>query len=278
MANPSTLIVFGSSPESFYIGHGRRHFIENMPQSFTTHAQTDLNISMTLWISVSRSLEVWVSYNVPNSQYHFPASINQAIRDHLGGTDAAQYVSFPDSTNPGAYFAKGKNAGAWNGVLDNFFVTQIKEYKADMPNFDARLKGMIFGKGKTFLCLLDSGFRGYLDENEIVGDHHPLRKVLQQHMDGWTLEIGSTLCFYDSRYFVLYFKRPGQSGMTMHWNLPPTMAQKLHALEEAAKQPEEQIALMQESQMWQQVVQNRMNAEMQMSLMFQNSIRGTVLR
>jgi hypothetical protein len=87
-------------------------------------------------------------------------------------------VSFPDSTNPGAYFAKGKNDGAWNGVFDNFFVTQIKDYKADMPNFDAGLKGIIFGKGKTFLCLLDSGFRGYLDENEIVGDDHPLRKVL----------------------------------------------------------------------------------------------------
>jgi hypothetical protein len=65
--------------------------------------------------------------------------------------------------------------------------------------------------------------------------------VLVEHSDGWCIERGSTLCFYDSRYFFLKFRRPGEILVKMHWNLPPNMNTKSAELKEVAKQPEEQI-------------------------------------
>jgi hypothetical protein len=68
-------------------------------------------------------------------------------------------------------------------------------------------------------------------------------QVLVQYGEGWCIERGSTLCFYDSRYFFLKFKRPGESGIKMHWNLPPHMNEKYHELRNLAEQPEEQIRM-----------------------------------
>lgn len=91
-ASPNMLIVLGPSPESFYVGYGRRHVCENMSPSFTKHASSALNISMTLWIrcgvlsfflidgvvlltlilnllsSMNRTMEHWVDYNIATDQ------------------------------------------------------------------------------------------------------------------------------------------------------------------------------------------------------------------
>jgi hypothetical protein len=95
--NPNTLIVLGSSPDSYFIGYGRRYFAENMPESLTNHAKDDLSVSMTQWIrcarfqlslllrltclrsgSMSKALDTWVSHNTATGKC---AWILFAIRD-----------------------------------------------------------------------------------------------------------------------------------------------------------------------------------------------------
>ncbi|KAJ7218668.1 hypothetical protein GGX14DRAFT_437563 [Mycena pura] len=263
--NPNTLIVLGSSPDSYFVGHGRRHFIENMPEGFTNHAKTEMNISMTAWISMSPTMENWVCHNVV---LHFNGNINQDIRDHLSGANgkaAAEFVAFPDCSDATNFFVKGKNIGSWNAVLPDPIIQELLASKSEVgANFDAALTGMLFGKGKTHILLFKAGFIGYVDDDDDSVEH-PLYKVLSEYKEGWCIERGSTLCFYDSQYFFLKFKQPGSTQVKMHWNLPPHIAEKLNELREGAKQPEEKIALMQEDQMWMQVALMRVNLAMQMN-------------
>ncbi|KAF7339157.1 hypothetical protein MVEN_01992800 [Mycena venus] len=120
--------------------------------------------------------------------------------------------------------------------------------------------------------MFKAGFTANLDDDEISLEEHPLRKVLEQYSEGWCIERASTLCFYDSRYFFIKFKRPNDNQIMMHWNLPPHMNEKLRELQELAQQPEEKITLKQENQMWLNVFQSRMNNELQMSMMFANQM------
>ncbi|KAJ7453383.1 hypothetical protein FB451DRAFT_1281076 [Mycena latifolia] len=272
--NPNTLIVLGSSPESYFVGHGRRHFVQSMPESFMKHARTDLNISMTLWISMSKTLDTWVSHNVATAKFHFNASINQDIRDHLSGTNgkaAAEFVSFPDDPDSAHWFVKGKTQGMWSAILEDYFIQRLNQLQREVPNFDRGITGILFGKGKTHICLFRAGFLAYFDEDEDWTDH-PLCKVLMQYQQGWCIEPSSTLCFYDSNFFFLKFKRPGKSQIKMHSRLPTHILAKLNELREIAKQPEEQIARMQEDQMWMNVAQTRLNGEVQINNMLCNSI------
>lgn len=62
-----------------------------------------------------------------------------------------------------------------------------------------------------------------------------------QYSEGWCIERGSPLCLYDSNFFFLKFKKPGQSQIKMHWNLPETVGTKLRELQEQAKLPDEQL-------------------------------------
>ncbi|KAJ7173179.1 hypothetical protein C8R46DRAFT_1189555 [Mycena filopes] len=265
--DPATLIVFGSSPESFYIGHGRRHFVENMPDGFTNHAKTDaLTISITLWISMSKSLNSWVTHNVATTLFYFNGNIDQDIRDHISaanGKSAADFITFPDSENLTYFFVKGKKEGSWNAVLDTYFVEKLNAMQREVPNFDTGLTGMLFGKGKTFICLFKAGFLADFDDE--VKEDHPLYKVLSQYAEGWCIDRASTLCFYDSRYFFLKFKQPGQTQTKLYWNLPPDMGAKLAQLREQALLPEDQIARMQEDQMWINVAQTRLNGQIQVN-------------
>ncbi|KAJ7342515.1 hypothetical protein DFH08DRAFT_240518 [Mycena albidolilacea] len=274
--NSNTLIVLGSSPDSYFIGHGRRHFVENMPTSFTNHAKTDLNISMVLWISMSKNLDTWISYNTATTNFHFNR-VNQDIADHLSGANgkaAAAFVSFPDSTDPAYYFVTGKDHATWNAFLDDYLIQKLSEAKTLVgATFDAALTGMLFGKGRTHIFTFQTGFLADLDDDEVPSEEHPLHKVLVQY-NGWCIERGSTLCFYDSRYFFLKFKRPGDSQIQMNWNLPPNMDAKLRALQNAAQQPEEQMALMQESQGWTNTTHTVQNAENQLNI---NRIRRAEL-
>jgi hypothetical protein len=65
--------------------------------------------------------------------------------------------------------------------------------------------------------------------------------VLLEYQTGWCIDRASTLCFYDSQYFFLKFKKPGDPQIKMHSNLPIHVASKYRELRELANQPEEQI-------------------------------------
>ncbi|KAJ6623287.1 hypothetical protein B0H10DRAFT_809064 [Mycena sp. CBHHK59/15] len=274
--NPNTIIVLGSSPESYFIGHGRRHFVENMSPSFTSHAKTELNISLTLWISMSKSLDTWVDFNAGTDKFHFNGNINQYIRDHLAGTNgkaAASFVSFPDSSEPGHYFVSGKAHGAWNCVLPDYFIQELGRMQREVPDFDAAITGMLFGKGKTNICLFRGGFLADFDNDEITSAEHPLYKVLVEFSEGgWCIERGSTLCMYDSRWYFLKFKRSGDGMLKMRWNIPLNMAARLAELKAIAERPEEQAALLKEDQMWLNVAQRRMSGMTQANNMLNNTM------
>ncbi|KAJ7104333.1 hypothetical protein B0H15DRAFT_20994 [Mycena belliarum] len=268
--NPSTVVLFGSGPEAYYVGHGRRHFIDGMSPSFTNHATTALNISMSLWISVSRDGETWIDYNAATEQFHHNSGLHQDIRDHLSGANgnfAAQFVSFPD-TREHTYFVKGKDTGAWNAVLPNDFIQRLTEKQAAMPNFDAGVTGMLFGQGTTNIILFTTGFDAVFDESYIKEADHPLYKVLVEFgTEPWCIERGSQLCFYDSRYFFLKFSKPGEQTVHTRWNLPLVMAEKLAKLREEAQVPEERLLLMQQDQAWMDVARTRRMGQMQTASM-----------
>ncbi|KAJ7458630.1 hypothetical protein FB451DRAFT_582130 [Mycena latifolia] len=273
--NPNTLIVLGNSPESYYIGYGRRHFVEGMSASFTEHARTVLNITMTRWISMSRSLDTWVDYNVASDNFHFNADIAPDIRDHLSGANgkaAAEFVAFPDSAEPNHFFVNGKAQGAWNCALPDYFIEKLTSLQREVPDFDAAFTGVLFGKGKTSILLFQGGFMTDFDD-DISSTDHPLYKILAEFSEGgWCIDRGSTLCFYDSRFYFLKFVKPGDGGIKMRWNLPHSMAVKLEELKTIAQSPEEHAAQVQEDEAWLAVAQRRMNGQIQANNMFVNTM------
>ncbi|KAJ6626251.1 hypothetical protein B0H10DRAFT_2430024 [Mycena sp. CBHHK59/15] len=263
MTSPNILVVMGSSPDSYYLGCGRRHIVENMSASFTKHANSELNVSMTSWISMGKTLENWVDFNIATGDYHFNASLEKGILDHLSGANgkiAANFVSFPDDADPSHYFVKGKNEGAWSANLAMYFIEGLTELKQGIPNFDQNIMGILFGQGKTHIYLFKGAFGAILDGDAEAKDH-PLNKVCQEFDEGWCIERGSTLCFYDSRYFFLKLKRPGNNAIQMRWNLPPNMGAKLAELRQVAAQPDEMLALGEENEKWAQVASQRTNGE-----------------
>lgn len=58
---------------------------------------------------------------------------------------------------------------------------------------------------------------------------------------GWTLDVGSTLCFWDARYFLLRFKK----GNSIHWrlSLPDHIQGVLEGLAKTSSTPEEQAGM-----------------------------------
>ncbi|KAF7334943.1 hypothetical protein MVEN_02244000 [Mycena venus] len=273
--NPNTLIVLGNSPNSYYVGYGRRHFVEGMSPSFTEHARTALNITMTQWVSMSSSLDTWVDYNVASDQFHFNADISPNIRDHLSGANgkcAAGFVSFPDSGEPGQFFVSGKTQGAWNCVLPDHYIQNLTKLQREEPNFDTEITGVLFGKGKTNIMLFRSGFIADFD-GDVSSTDHPLYKILAEFSDGWCIDRGSSLCFYDNRFYFLKFKRPGGDGsIKMRWNLPRTMTERLEELKVMAQDPTEHAAQVQDDLAWLAIAQRRMSGQMQANNMLVNTM------
>ncbi|KAJ7061803.1 hypothetical protein C8F01DRAFT_1252582 [Mycena amicta] len=275
--NPNTLIVMGNSPDSFYVGYGRRHFVQGMSPSFTEHAKTELNVTMTLWVSMSSDLENWVDFNVASDQFHFNGNIDPNIRDHLTGTNGktpTQFITFPDTPSSQNYFfSKGKNLGSYNCALPTHFIQHITMVKDEVgENFGRALTGVLFGKGKTSVMCFEEGFLAHFDENEVKEEDHPLYKILSEFADGYSIERGSSLCFYDSRFYFLKFRKRGEGVTKMRWNLPVTMTAKLQELQEIATHPEEHAAQVVEDNQWLAVAQRRMGAQMQANDMFNQTI------
>ncbi|KAJ7146912.1 hypothetical protein C8R44DRAFT_724619 [Mycena epipterygia] len=305
--NPNTLIVLGSSLDSYFISYGRRHFVENMSESFI--APTDRPEYLHDIVDKVRIKAIAPFPRLTQYIVHFNRSILPDVRDHLTDTNskaAADFVTFPDSDNPTHYFIKGKKQGAWSAMLQNYFIQELNKMKADVRNFDAGITGMLFGKGKTHIYLFRVGFLADFDD-EIDSLEHPLYKVyivdlldsspklishtcvqiLVQYSKGWCIERGLTQCFYDSKFFFLKFKRPGESQIKMHWNLPLNMATRLRELKEQASETagganqrgrtirhlptsnNKFAALMQEDQM---CARTRQNCEVQINNMLVNQM------
>ncbi|KAJ7320750.1 hypothetical protein DFH08DRAFT_1034510 [Mycena albidolilacea] len=193
--------------------------------------------------SMSKALDTWVSHNAATGKFHFNGNINQDIRDHLSGANGKAAAEF------------GKSTGVWNTFLDDYFVQKLRKTGAEVKDFDTGLMGMLFGKGKTYILMFQAGFLGEVDNNEITLEDHPLYKVEHGKCDvrsvmqlsaasiqsfgfwfslgaggvqRWLyIERGSTLCFYDSRYFFLKFRRPGE---TEELRVEPAK-KKLHTLQ-----------------------------------------------
>ncbi|KAJ7177421.1 hypothetical protein C8R43DRAFT_974769 [Mycena crocata] len=271
MANPHTVVIFGATPESYHVGHGRRHFVENMPESFTNHAKTELNVANNQWISVNHTTEIWVELIWPPEAVHrFNADMATLAPDiyvHLTATNdkfGAQFLAFPDSADPTHFdpthfFARGRSSAQW--IAPHAHINQIKALQAAMPDFQDALTGMLFGQGETSIVFFNNGFEAHFDE-----DDHPLYKVLVDFSApgaGWCIQLGSSLCFYDSKYYFLKFMKPGDSMVHSRWNLPLHVAAKLQELKDMAQEPEEQMALQHDQQMSMTMAMGRMNQEMQ---------------
>ncbi|KAJ7814218.1 hypothetical protein B0H14DRAFT_2522302 [Mycena olivaceomarginata] len=242
--NPNTHVVFGSSPDSYFIGYGRRYSYANMPESFTKHIQTQMNISMTLWISMNKMLTSWITHNTATGNFHFTRNTNEIIQHHLSATNGkfpAEFVSFPDSDDPIHYFVKGKDSHLWTATLPDGLFQTLTKTMSEVPTFDAAITGMLFGKGKTHIYMFRGGFWPEYDDD--VDAEHPLRKVLAKYSKGWCIDRASSLCFYDSRYYFLKFKQPGSTQLQITWNLPETMGTHLGELMGHMNDPEEQLGL-----------------------------------
>ncbi|KAJ7456126.1 hypothetical protein FB451DRAFT_617113 [Mycena latifolia] len=265
--SPNILVVLGASPEAFYVACGRRHVVENMSPSFTKHANSALSVPATLWISMGRSMEHWVDFNVATEDFHFNANLSQRVIEHLGGTNGklrAAFIAFPDDTPGDAearFFVAGKDAGAWFGSMPAYYLQYLNHFQNAMPEVGNSITGMLFGQGNISIYLLSTGYIADLD-GDAEADDHLLNKACAE-MDGkeWCIERGSTLCFYDSRYFFLKFRRPGTDAVHMKWNLPPAVGAKLADLRQIAEQPEERLAIKAEEEMWARVATQRINAQ-----------------
>ncbi|CAK5276934.1 unnamed protein product [Mycena citricolor] len=263
MANPVTHILFGTSPDAFYIGHGRRHHIQGMPEGFTKHAAA-LHIAMTLWISMTRDMQHWVLFNVATNQFFHNTDIPPVIRDHLGGADGkvpADFLTFSDDPDPAHFFLKGKRHASWSATLDDSLIQEILAQKRRVQGFDASVQGVLFGKGRTSLTMLPGGFIARLD-GDALDPGHILNKTLTEFQTGWAIERGSTLCFYDHAYFFLKFKQQHGTTVQMRWNMPPHMMQILAELREVTMGVEEQNLLMQDDE----VAMGRARTRMEQSM------------
>ncbi|KAJ6557000.1 hypothetical protein DFH09DRAFT_1365431 [Mycena vulgaris] len=238
LSSPNTLGVLGSSPEAFYVACGRRHVVENMPASFTKHANSALSVAMMLWISMGRSMEHWVDFKTSTEDFHFDGNPEKAVLDDLG-----------------------HQRQNWVATLPDYFVKNLALLQREVPAVANSLTGMLFGKENINIYLYPTGFLADLDGEAEADNGHPLNKVCKEMKEGRCIECGSTLCFHDSRYFFLKFKRPGTNTIRMRWNLPPHVGAKPAELQAIAEQPDELIAIQQEDEKWAQVASQRINAQ-----------------
>ncbi|KAJ7808334.1 hypothetical protein B0H14DRAFT_3482473 [Mycena olivaceomarginata] len=63
-------------------------------------------------------------------------------------------LSFPDSANPGHFFANGTANGA---TLPQHYVNYLLLFK-QLPDFDKNITGMLFGQGNVSIYLRKTGF------------------------------------------------------------------------------------------------------------------------
>ncbi|KII95821.1 hypothetical protein PLICRDRAFT_34775 [Plicaturopsis crispa FD-325 SS-3] len=199
------------------------------------------------WISIDSNNEVWVLRNKYTSKFHFDTRLNRNIYEHLAGTNGkvkAKFVSFPVEKDP-QWFIKLDNRGGWTAHMEQRYIDAANGLRKTVPNFDLGLTGILFGHEGSHIYQFERGFAYHLLGDSAEEDSL-LRKTLEEfldHNDPWCIQEGSTLCFYDSRYFFLQFKRPSGSQIQQRWCLPDTMAAKMTELVRLSETPEEREAM-----------------------------------
>jgi len=97
--------------------------------------------------------------------------------------------------------------GHWNASLPSFYINTISALRNNIPNFDAGLKYVIFGKGGTHIYQFETGFLANL-EGEHGREDHPLNQALRQFDPAmnpnipqglWVIDKGSTFSLHDHR-------------------------------------------------------------------------------
>ncbi|KAF8885973.1 hypothetical protein BD779DRAFT_1673418 [Infundibulicybe gibba] len=221
------IVVFGPTPESYAIGCGRRFAYQNISPTLAETIQNQgLAAPDTEWISVTQNMDNWVGHNSTLAKKHYSNSLEPTITEKLGD---AKFVSF----GGGRLHCEAEQRRRWFGNVDNPTVLgTIASLRQQMPDFDARLEGVIFGNGKNHLYMLTQGFVFYLDENTERKPDHPLVKVIRQFLTSgsWKILPSSTLCPWDDRYYFLNFQEEGgrapeeQSALAVNENLKVALA------------------------------------------------------
>ncbi|KAF8868532.1 hypothetical protein BD779DRAFT_947967, partial [Infundibulicybe gibba] len=172
------LVVFGSSPESYLVGCGRRFSWKNFPQSLTEIIQSGgLTMPNTAWISVTRDMKNWVALNRMTAKRYFSPGLESGIRDQLLGIQSnVKHVSFGDA-DFGEFVVTRYYSSAWYGRLRSPLLAESKTLQRDRPNFDGNLEAIIIGQGENHIYALTNGFVAYFDDAVDADPDHPLPKV-----------------------------------------------------------------------------------------------------
>ena len=96
-----------------------------------------------------------------------------AILRRSDSTPRDVYVSFAET--PGQYFVK-YSPTKWTLNLDDFYVQSIAEIRGDSPEFESRLRRVLFGKNRSYILVFDDGYVAKL-EGEAQDVNHPLHQV-----------------------------------------------------------------------------------------------------
>ncbi|KAF7335025.1 hypothetical protein MVEN_02252700 [Mycena venus] len=263
---PNTLVVFAS----FFLGHGRRHAFQGVPEDFAANVQgVGLPITQTGWISFVKSIAYIAKNDTRNQLFHsthFPQEFISQVRTNPG-------VSFITIDSEDNYFIKHNNG--WNARLPPKQLNNIRELKPHIPNFDDARGNY---HGQTPIFYFAGGFMAELNEETQNNAKHPLTKVMAEFDEGWCIEPGSTLCPYSDRYFFLNSR--SQTTMSSRRDGPyPTLSQKLAELQQLTESPEDQTFLNQlrmvETQKQQADIASAMEGLRAQAQLPQMAIRGS---
>ncbi|EIN06412.1 hypothetical protein PUNSTDRAFT_53872 [Punctularia strigosozonata HHB-11173 SS5] len=264
MGQPIPLVVFGPNPDSWLVCYGRRFTHTNVPASLIEMIQSGKLAPMSLeFVSLHLNGRSWVARNFATGDISWSNDVDPNIIDHLKGNNGkpkAQFVSFCGDGE--GHFLKHVAAGGWDGTFPDNYPHKIFDLRKQFSDFDQGLRGIIFGSGGTHLYSLETGFSAELS-GKADDPNHPLYKALSEQAalgSGWTVDLTSSICFYDPQYFLLRFRK----GNTIQWklSLPNNMQNALTELMRVAETPEERTELQKEEL----VIRQQQEAQAQLRL------------
>lgn len=208
------VVVFGPSEDAFYVGAGRRFYVQNMPPSFTNavHGST-LPVGRIGWVSLDKTGKYWcagsrVSQNsafgyifecsttfmtyIPTVYYVLQPKAPLRSKIVSAGCDFASFPDFDllssetladqieDGRSP-YYFINHQPPGHWSLNLPTYYINVIQLLRETFKEsgrgdeFDLRLRWILFGKGRTHVYQFDNGFIHCLE-----GPHADPKHLLNQ--------------------------------------------------------------------------------------------------
>ncbi|GJE88325.1 hypothetical protein PsYK624_044080 [Phanerochaete sordida] len=249
-------VVFGPAPDSYFVTYGKRYAWNNAPESLvqTFQANSELDPMNVAWISIHPSNEYWAVKTVLGDNLYVAPRTPDTLLAHLRPTsdahslteDKAQALSF--TADGRGFFVRRAQRGYVLELGGAPYALDVAELRASIPDFDARVRDVLFGRDGTWICVYrDAGFTANLD-GPAQDPEHPLHKVckeLTEEAECRVLE-GSVLSPHDDRHFVLRVQI-GDKIVT-RWNLPDAMLAVVNELVERTNDPAEQ-ALIEQSVM-----------------------------